>query len=677
MPKSVLPLSRDAAARHAALDEILGVGGAIAGGLKAERYEDRPQQREMARVVSDALWDEGHALIEAGTGVGKTFGYLVPLLLWASEGRRRVAVTTSTIALQEQLVLKDLPFLIDALGLNIKASLVIGRNNYLCLRRMHRAANQPEALFEFDTATEQLKQIVAWGKTTTEGTRQDVPFRPHAAVWEAVCAERGNCLGRKCSYYDVCHYQRGRRETQEAALLVVNHHVLMSDLAMRKRGASFLPALDAVVIDEGHDLGDVASEHFGDRLSARGVRYHLGRIWSSKRKRGLLAHVDADTLKRDVASLAQDTTSYFEAAVHRIEDGRDAPVDLRRGPHVIDDECTLPDDLSGALRGLSKRMKKAANAVRNTETVMEILARADSLRDLAGNVERLSAPSGKNAVRWMESGRRGQPALHSAPIDVAPLLREQLWEAYPTVVLTSATLTVGSPPSFAFVRNRLGVTNAHEIKVGSPFDYMSQAKMVIRGDLPSPVGTAREYHEALPSAVLESIQATDGDTLVLFTSNTSLRAVADAVRDDVEAMGLRMLVQGESLDRRALLERFREGGAVLFGVASFWQGVDVPGDALRHVVIARLPFPVPSHPLQQARSRRIEADGQSAFQALSLPSAVIRMKQGFGRLIRSKVDTGRVTILDSRLATKRYGQIFLDSLPRCPVERITPKRNRD
>ena len=675
MPETVHPLSSEPAARHAALDAILGASGAVARGLKAQCYEDRPQQQAMARAVSDALWNEGHALIEAGTGVGKTFGYLVPSLLWAAEGGRRVAVATSTIALQEQLVRKDLPFLIEALDLDIKASLVIGRNNYLCLRRLHRTKNRPHALFEADTAADQLARIVAWGETTEEGTRQDLPFRPHAVVWEAVCAERGNCLGRTCAYYDVCHYQRGRRQTAEAAVLVVNHHVLMSDLAMRRRGASFLPSLDAVIIDEGHDLGDVASEHFGDRLSAHRVQYHLGRIWSAKRKRGLLTHLDVDTLKRDVAALAQDTMAYFESAVERVESERETPLDLRRGPHVIDDACALPDDLSKALRGLGTRMKKAADKAGDTETVMEITSRAEALRELAGSVERLSAPSGDNAVRWLEAGLRGQPSLYSAPIEVAPVLREHLWEAFPTVILTSATLSVGSPPSFEFLKGRLGVTQANELNVGSPFDYMSQARLVIRDDLPSPVGTSREYHEALPGAVLEAIQATDGDTLVLFTSNASLRHVADDIRDEVEAMGLRVLVQGESLDRSQLLDRFRRGGAVLFGVASFWQGVDVPGDALRHVVIARLPFPVPSHPLQQARSRRLESAGDNAFQALSLPLAVIRMKQGFGRLIRSRTDTGRVTVLDSRLATKRYGATIIHSLPRCSVERTGVQRS--
>jgi len=306
----------------------------------------------------------------------------------------------------------------------------------------------------------------------------------------------------------------------------------------------------------------------------------------------------------------------------------------------------------------------------DAETALEIGARARGIRQLADHLAALARDELDDQVRWGEVGARGGLALHSAPVEVGPLLQKVLFEPHHAVVLTSATLSAGRPPSFDFVRGRLGIPDADEASIGSPFDYGRQVRLVVQTDLPDPSRESDSYERALPEAVLDAVRRTNGGAFVLFTSNGSMRRTADLLREPLEILGLRVLVQGESLERPQLLDAFREGGAVLFGVSSFWQGVDVPGEALRHVVITRLPFEVPTHPLQVARSRRLTESGGDPFRDLSLPTAALRLKQGFGRLIRHTSDQGFVTILDRRIATKSYGRYLLESLPACPIERI-------
>ena len=632
-------------------------GGALGG------FEPRPQQIDMARRVAEALSSGRHALLEAGTGVGKSFAYLVPALCWAVENDARVAVATSTIALQEQLVRRDLPLLTEALPFDVPFALVKGRGNYVCLRRMERALTGGGVLFE-EEANEQLRAIGAWSATTEEGSRQDLDFQPLASVWESVQAEQGNCLGRACRHYDRCHYQASRRRAHSARLLVLNHHVLMADLAMRRSGSGFLPELDAVIIDEAHDLEDTAAEHLGLRVSALGIQVQLGRLWSPRRGKGLLAGHPDSALRYAVEGARGAARVFFEGTQGLLGGDRNRTV-------VVPDGAHLPDELSPRLAELASMLLKAARGA-DAETALEIGARARRIRQLADSLAALARDELDDQVRWGEVGARGGLALHSAPVEVGPLLGRVLVEPHHAVILTSATLSAGRPPSFDFLRGRLGLADvdADEATIGSPFDYSRQVRLVVRTDLPDPSRENESFEQALPEAVLDAIQRTNGDAFVLFTSNGSMRRAADALREPIAAMGLRILVQGEALERPQLLDAFREGGAVLFGVSSFWQGVDVPGEALRHVVITRLPFEVPTHPLQVARSRRLTETGGDPFRDLSLPTAALRLKQGFGRLIRHTSDRGIVTILDRRIATKSYGRYLLDSLPACPVERV-------
>ena len=643
------------------LQRLLGPDGPLAalhpGGPEA--YEHRPQQLVMAAAVERALSEGRHALVEAGTGVGKSYAYLVPLLRYAAEHGVTVAVATSTIALQEQLVRKDLPLLARALPFPVDFTLVKGRGNYLCRRRMDIALEDEEGALVTDEPLEQLRAIAAWADRVHDGSRQSLPFRPRGDVWERVRAESGNCLGRACEHYERCAWQASRRRAAEAKLLVLNHHVLLADLALRRAGHSFLPDLAALVIDEAHDLEDVACQHLGVRVGSAGVRQVLGRLWSGTRRKGLLGHPALAALKGDVGQLRA-------AARHRFAAWADyAGAAGLRGLDVGD---VLDEELSEGFLDLASALDEASKDLADLGRRLEVISRARSLRDLGEALRVVARGEMNGQVRWIEAGPGDSATLCQSPVDVAPALAEVLFEAVPSVVLTSATLASGDPPSFEIVRTRLGVPMPIEVCIGSPFDYRELVRLVVRADLPDPVREPRLFEESLPGAVLDALRRTDGGALVLFTSVRSLERTAQALEGDIADAGWALHVQGRDQERPQLLEAFRASGGVLFGLASFWQGVDVPGAALRHVVITRLPFEVPTHPLQVARHRLAEERGGDAFRDVSLPVAALRLRQGFGRLVRRRDDRGMVTLLDPRAVTRRYGAWLLAGLPPCERE---------
>lgn len=650
----------DAPASDAAA--LLAPDGPVAKALAG--FEARPEQQAMAHAVARALDAGKHLVVEAGTGVGKSFAYLVPALAWAAREDKRVAVATSTIALQEQLVGKDLPLLARCLPFPVTYTLVKGRGNYLCRRRLALATEPTGELFPEDEARRQLAELDAAAARGVE-SRQDLPFTPREDVWEAVRAESGNCLHRQCPHFSRCGYQRARAAAAEARLLVVNHHVLLADLALRRSGVSFLPAVDAVIVDEAHDLEDAAGDTLGARVTTRGVGQSLSRLWHEKRGTGLLARMPDPGL-RDLVDTARRASRRFFERVRAVAGAPEGGAAVTPLP----DPLQTDEGLAAAVRAIGEALEEAAPTV-GRDLALEAAARAKGLVALSEAVRDAARGSDEGHAAWIEADPRGSAALLRAPIDVGEHLRKALYSTFRTVVLTSATLSVGRPPSFAYLRDRLGLRDADELALGSPFAYARQARLVVRADLPDPSRDAAAYDDALPAAILDAVRRTDGGAFVLFTSYESMRRAAAAVRADLLGDGLLVLVQGEDLPRTAMLERFRAENAVLFGVSSFWQGVDVPGEALRNVVIARLPFEVPTHPLQRARLARLERAGKSAFEALSLPQAALRLKQGFGRLIRRATDRGLVVILDPRIVTKPYGRALLGSLPECPVDVVT------
>ena len=690
------------------LDEIgaiFGAGGMLAANLKG--YEQRDEQLRMALTVAEAFNNNRVTLVEAGTGTGKSLAYLVPAILWAVRNNERVVVSTNTINLQEQLIRKDLPFLARNAKVEFKAALVKGRGNYVCLRKLESAEAEP-SLFP-DEASAELTAIIEWSHATQDGCRSDLSFAPHANTWEEICCEADQCSRSRCKHFNRCFFYRARRDASAARVLVVNHALLLSDIVLRKEtgydATAILPPFTRLIFDEGHHLEDVATSHLSLVISRGAILKQLHRLVPQKASRAGLLTIISNRLGRDLpesmealytelsalleshllpkahdlAGQAVGTMDWLALAMAGTGDaGRESK--LRITPPVeqgdLWKECrqrfhALADALNeftSSLRNLLRRCEDLPDKLRERL--------ADQLVDSAGIERRLQAMAdgllffiadAEGYCRWMESkkGAHGvQARLCAAPLDVSAQVKETILDRIKTIIVTSATLTVGG--DFGYLKKRtgfslLGPERVNELRLASPFDYATQVFAAIPSDMPEP--TAPDYRQALEERILRAVAIARGGAFILFTSYDLLNRVYQALSPDLAKLGLVALRQGET-GRHALLARFRkEHNAVLFGTDSFWEGVDVKGDALRLVIIARLPFQVPTEPVQQARAEQIQALGGDPFREFSVPQAVIKFRQGFGRLIRSRDDRGAVLILDRRVTTKNYGKIFLRSLP--------------
>lgn len=689
---------------EAEIAALLAPGGPI--GRWHGAYEDRPTQRAMAELVARSYNEGGVALVEAGTGTGKSIAYLVPAIQWAVANRERTIVSTNTINLQEQLVGKDLPFLRRALGTTFRFAMVKGRRNYVSIRRARLAAAQQAQLFEGAQRAE-LDAIVEWLRGTRDGSLQDLPFEPSAEVWDEVASESDVCLRARCPHFEECFYQRSRRDAAGADVLVVNHHLLFSDLAVRRAQGNYaapavLPPYRRVILDEAHNLEDAATAHLGAAVSRRGMFRMLARL--DRRGRGILAAIEErlragrddllqqDALQRIASDLrpqverlrerAAELFSRLEAAVARTEDGTlrlDSNVDAVPGLEV---------PLEGVLVGVAElargldRLRESLQVDTRwqealTEQLLELDAVAGRLRAMGEGV-RLALEPGQETlalVRWVErrgggGGKEPNVAVHAAPVDLSEALRDALFERVDTAVLASATLATRD--GFEFLRGRIGLTGGGirlaEAIFPSPFDFESQTLVVVPTDLPEPRGEQHAAYDRATADVVEDLaELSDGGVFVLFTSYRSLRTVATELRRRRIDGRWPLFVQGERPRSQILAEFVRSGRGILFGVSSFWEGVDVPGDPLRALVLAKLPFKVPSEPLTAARLEAVGREGGNPFQDFMLPHAALRLKQGFGRLIRSRGDRGAVVLLDRRVMEKGYGRYLLDSLPPAPI----------
>ena len=634
--------------------EVFGPDGLIA--RAHPEYEYRPGQVEMARAVMRAFEEKRHLIVEAGTGTGKTLAYLVPAVAAALGGNGRVIVSTGTKNLQEQLMEKDIPFLQNILPKPFAATYMKGRSNYLCLNRLARAQSAPvlEGLDEVDY----FDEVCHWSRESETGDRAELANLPETlSFWRHIDARSESCLGQKCPDFDPCFITRMRSRAQEAEIIVVNHHLFFADLSLRGGNyGSVLPEYTAVILDEAHLIEDVASEYFGAQVSNYQVEDLV-------RDLGMLTIEDAEVdkeLTHSVARMSRFSDNFWLGFRDgRGEDGRYPiiPGTFARRTSDGELEATPLGELYMALEGAIARAETTLDAMKEKSPDVESLIRR--LRELRFELEFIVTGTDRKFVYWLERRNRGV-FLRASPIDVAGLLQDKLFDEVPTVVLTSATLSSGG--NFAFIRDRLGLDTADDLIAESSFDYQSQAILYLPARMPDP--RAREWADAAAAEVTRILNATEGRAFVLSTSLAGMQALYENVWGEIDYP---CLIQG-SASKGQLLKRFRETpNAVLFATSSFWQGVDVRGEQLSCVIIDKLPFAVPTDPLVAARQRHIDDTGGSSFYQYSVPQAIIALKQGLGRLIRSTTDRGVLAVLDPRLRTKGYGRTFLQSLPPCRV----------
>ena len=644
------------------LQEVLGPDGLIAKQLTD--YEFRPQQLQMAEAVASALSSNEHLVVEAGTGVGKSFAYLLPAIDLALDTHEPVVISTNTINLQEQLIYKDIPFLQEVLPQPFTAALAKGRGNYLSRRRLDSLRTYERPLFDTMEEVGELDRIVEWVNVTEDGSKADLEPQPMFEIWNKVASDTDNCLRQRCPTYDTCFYFKARAQVDEADLIIVNHHLLFADWALRKANpyAAILPEYRYLILDEAHHLEATATEHTSVEFSNARVKRFLDSLCNPQGRAGLFIRFESTASIRLVEDAREEANQQFISIMSWLE--RQGVRDRGHGiTHTVDQADFVDNVLDEPLGELQSRLNSMKDAATTEDDQQEIDAHLRRCRELRNDLDVMVSHTLPDYVYWINTSTRGRfdrVVLHATPVNVSEELNTHLFEKMDSIIMTSATLATNQ--NFDYFRKRTGLSHSRELLVGSPFNYQEQVEIHIPSRMPDP--RDRTFTEAAAAQILNYLKLTHGKAFVLFTSYRMMDDVYERILPYLEQLGIDVLKQGEGLSRSAMLTAFRKNiDSVLFGTSSFWEGVDVRGESLSSVIITKLPFEVPTHPVIEARVKQIEEQGGNPFMEFSLPEAIIRFKQGFGRLIRTKTDTGIFVALDSRIRTKFYGKQFLNSLP--------------
>jgi len=666
------------------LSSILTPGGALSS--ISDKYEYRESQTEMLRLVCRGFNENKIVAAEAGTGVGKSFAYLIPAITWADENEERVVISTATINLQQQLVENDIPLVKKMTGSNIKAVLVKGRRNYICFTRLQEQIDENSLFMDDD---DPLKVISDWAQISATGSRTELNFHPEESIWSKICSESDTCSGMRCSHFENCFVMRARREAASAGILVVNHHLLFADLGLRQAGAGFengavLPVYDRIIFDEAHNIENSATSFFSESLSKYSVFQLLNRLYRQKRGKalGIILRMEAITGPSSVLVDIPQQISNIRVKAELLDsicrdftgDSYNRRVTGDMGENLISGVISPMGDLQSDVLTLTELCNDVLKMVPEEQDenplVFEFKAIIRRLQETALFCEKFrNYPEYSESVFWIERKRTSSGEFFErfviTPLDIASLMNEAVFERFKSVICTSATLTVKN--NFNFWQRRVGLIFVDEERTlsqvfPSPFNYREQVLLAIPSDAPLPEENEL-YEQFISETAGKALELAEGGALLLFTSYEMLKRVFDEIKPRLTKLGITTYKQGDD-DRTRLLNNFRKDiSSVLFATDSFWEGVDTPGESLRLVIICRLPFRVPSDPVVMARMEAIKNRGGNPFMELSLPEAVMKFKQGFGRLMRRQSDKGIVLILDSRVVKKRYGSIFLNSLP--------------